>query len=135
MSIELRQHKDGTFTIEIQEGFSRREIDVTHVIHEILIEKLRSLKARVSADEKYLNWVVELAHNGRVALSTAVTSYQQITERLQQANEAIKMVAKAWRQKRDLKDQILQLEKLEAQNSHFLKNDQTLQNLKHLVED
>ena len=68
VKIELRQHQDGSFVIAVQNG-ATREINITHIIHEIFREKLLDLQARVTNDEKYLNWMVESYNKKYVIIS------------------------------------------------------------------
>jgi len=132
VEIELRQHQDGSYTLEVRQGTSKSEIDVTHVIHEIFLDKLKELQARVRMEEKYRNWVVESAQTSKSAISTAYSRYSAIVERIRQTNSAITMAVDTWRQKKDLKASMTKLAELEAQNRHFVENDQTLQLLEKL---
>lgn len=132
MEIELRQHQDGSFILEVRQGATRSEIDVTHVIHEIFLEKLKDLQARVRMEEKYRNWVVDSAQQSKSAISTAFSRYATIVERLKQTNNAITLVIDSWKQKKELKNSMIKLEEVEAQNRHFVQNDQTLELLETL---
>lgn len=134
MEIELRQHQDGSFTLEVRHGISRSEIDVTHVIHEVFLDKLKELQARVRMEEKYRNWVVESAQVSNSALATAYVRYAAIIERLKQTNAAIMTAVDSWRQKKELKDSLTKLSSLEAQNTSFLEQDQTLKLLESLTQ-
>ncbi len=133
MEIELRQHQDGSFVLDVRQGTSRSEIDVTKIIHEIFLNKLKELQARVRMEEKYRNWVVESAQQSKSALSTAFDRYKLILERLRQANNAMKMAIDSWKQKKELKQSMIRLAELTAQNEHFLTEDKTLQQLEELV--
>lgn len=132
MEIELRQHQDGSFILEVQNGTTKNEIDVTHVIHEIFLDKLKELQARVRMEEKYRNWVVESAQTSKSALSTAFARYSAIVDRLNQINDLVQAVFDTWKAKRDLKDSVTRLAGAMEQNKHFLKHDKTLQLLEEL---
>jgi hypothetical protein len=132
VEIELRQHQDGSFILEVRQGATRSEIDVTPIIQEIFRDKLKELQARVRMEEKYRNWVVDSAQQSKSALSTAFARYSTIVERLKQANAVITMAVDSWNQKKDLKQSMTRLMEVAAQNEHFVQNDKTLQLLEEM---
>lgn len=132
MEIELRQHQDGSFVLEVRHGAATSEIDVTPIIHEIFLDKLKELQARVRMEEKYRNWVVESAQQSKSALSAAIARYSAILERLRQTNAAIILAVDSWKQKTDLKQSMTRLAEVAAQSDHFIQNDKTLQILEDL---
>jgi len=135
VEIELRQHQDGSYTLEVKSESTSREIDVTKAIHEVVREKIKDLKARVRAEEKYRNWIVDSTRDTNSTISTAYARYSSVLERLRQTNEVILMVWNTWNQKKDLKVLMTRLMEVEAQNRHFVQNDGTLTLLQRMMEE
>jgi len=135
VEIELRQHRDGSYVLEVRAATGTQEIDVSGVIREIFLDKLRELQARVRLEEKYRNWVVDTAQQNQSTLASALTRYSAVVERLNQTNESILTVVDSWRKQKDLILPMKRVTDLISQNQHFVKNDPLLRMIEELKKE
>jgi len=133
VDIELRQHQDGRFFLDVRVGSSRTEVEVTSVIHEIFLGKLRELQNRVRAEEKYSDFVVEKAKGTSSILTSVYARYKGIVGRLQQTNTLLIELVEAWKTSKSITRPMMDLEVMMKQNDHFLMNDTTLEELERSV--
>jgi len=133
VDIELRQHQDGRFFLDIRTGSSRTEIEITSIIHEIFLGKLMELQSRVKAEEKYSDWVVGKAKAASSVLTTTYARYKNIRDRLYQTNILVTELLESWRKSRSITRLMMDLESTSKQNNHFLENDNTLSELERSI--
>ena len=133
MQIELRQHEDGSYSLEVRQHNDIKEIDLTEVIREIVVDKLRALQTRLRLEEKYRDWAVETAQETAKAVSTARVRYEQMQRRLSDTNEAITEAIDVWRKQKDLQGPMMRLNAIVEQNEHFLQNDSTITKLEEVI--
>lgn len=129
MQIELRQHEDGTYILEVVANNQKKEVDVTSIVQEIVVNKLKYLQTKLHLEERYRNWIVESAQETNRSLSTTVSRYTQMQQRLKETNEAIYTAVDLWRKQKELQGSMMNLNRVADQNRHFIENDSALQNL------
>jgi hypothetical protein len=56
MEIHLRQHEDGSYVLEVKHRNFSKEIEVTGIIRDIVVDKIRTLQDKLDLEEKYRNW-------------------------------------------------------------------------------
>ena len=133
MEIDLRQHQDGRFFLDVRVGSTQTEIDVTSVLHEIFLGKLRELQGRVRAEEKYRDWVVGKAKTTSSAMTTMYERYKNARDRLYLTNSLVIEVIDAWRTSKSITRPMVSLETLVKQNDHFLTHDITLEEMEKAI--
>lgn len=129
MEIHLRQHEDGSFVLEVKHRTLKKEIDVTGMVRDIVVDKIRALQQKLELEEKYRNWIVESAQETNRSLSTVAVRYETVMRRLKETNEAISHLANEWRRGRAIDEPLQELENVRYRNEHFLENDSTLKKL------
>lgn len=131
MEIDLRQHEDGSYFLEVRHRSLNKEIDVTDTIRHIVIDKLKELQAKLQLEERYRNWMVESAQETNRSLSTVATRYASVVARLKETDKAILELADAWQKGRGINEKFQKLEQVRQQNRHFLENDSTMRKIHH----
>jgi hypothetical protein len=129
VEIDLRQHEDGAFVLEVKHKNFKREVDVTKIVHHIVVDKIKELQRKLQLEKRYRNWMVEAAQETTKSLSTVATRYEQLMARLKETNRAITELADAWRKGRRTENQLRKLEQVAEQNQHFLENDSALKKI------
>jgi hypothetical protein len=133
VQIELRQHEDGTYVLEVVSNNQKKEVDVTLIIQEIVVNKLKYLQTKLQLEERYRNWIVESAQETNRSLSTTASRYAQMQQRLKETNEAIYTAVDLWRKQKELQGSMMVLNRVADQNRHFIENDSALQNLEKVL--
>lgn len=129
MEIHLRQHEDGSYVIEVKHRNFSKEIEVTGIIRDIVVDKIRELQEKLDLEEKYRNWILESAQETTRSLSTVAVRYSTVLRRLKETNLAISELTSQWHKGRATDEQIKKLETVREQNEHFLENDSTLKKI------
>lgn len=132
MQLELRQHEDGSYTLEVRSQNEVKEIDLTQVVREIVVDKLRALQTRLRLEENYRLWSESSNEQTQRAVSTTIVRYQQMQNRLTETNEAITEAVDAWRKQKDLQGPMMRLTTAADKNAHMMETDRTLQLLEEL---
>jgi hypothetical protein len=133
VQIELRQHEDGTYVLEVVANNQKKEVDVTSIVQEIVVNKLKYLQTKLQLEERYRNWIVESAQETNRSLSTTASRYAQMQQRLKETNEAIYNAVDLWRKQKELQGSMMVLNRVADQNRHFIENDSALQNLEKVL--
>lgn len=128
MEVDLRQHEDGSFFLEIRHRNLKKEVDITEIIRHIVVDKLKELQAKLQLEERYSNWMVESAQETNRSLSTVATRYESMVARLKETDKALLELADAWEKGRGINEKFKKLEQVAQQNRHFLENDSTMEN-------
>lgn len=129
MEIHLHQREDGSFFLEVKHKGSRKEVDVTDVLREIVVDRIRLLQEKLNLEEKYRNWILESAQESTRTLSVIATRYETVSQRLKETNQAISRVISEWQKGQAIAKPLGQLESVRLQNEHFLENDSTMKKL------
>lgn len=133
MEISVHRHSNGNFSLSIELGEHKKVYDISKIILDIVEDDMRSLQNKLEKEEKYNHFLIERGRNVSSAIAKAYSSYAGIFARLRAVNEAISDVVLAWRKNKDISSLMHSLDVVRAQNSHFIKNDDTLQTLENVA--
>lgn len=129
MEIYLRQHEDGSYFLEVRHKDGKKEIEITDIIRDIVVDKLKELQTKLQLEERYRNWMVESAQETQRSLSTVAIRYRSVMARLKETDTAITALADAWQKGKSISKMLKALQKVAAQNRHFLENDSTMKKM------
>ena len=124
MEIDLRHHQDGSYIIEIRVRDQVREVDVTDIVHDIVVDKLRDMREKLQLEQKYRDWLVESAQETSKSLSTIAIRYETAHRRLKETTEVLSEMIELWREKKPIELSLKsRIKNIQDQNKHYMEND------------
>ena len=130
MEIDLRQHQDGSYVLKVRTPKLTREVDITEIVRDIVVDKLRDMQGQLDLEKEYRNWLVDSAQETSKSLSTVATRYEAAHRRLKESTQAVQELISLWQQQKPVPYELMmRLRQLAEQNDHYLENDSGLKKL------
>ena len=127
LEIDLRHHEDGSYMLEIRTRGGKSDINITGIIHDIVVDKIRYLQKKLEISEKYKDWMLSSTTETHESLTTLKIRYDSIYKRLSLTTEAVSELVSSWEEGKESSLVLKNLRQVLAQNESFLEEDLSLQ--------